>query len=102
MLITEQIRQKDKNHAKSVAINAKRIANFISLMEEDEKIMLQRAKDHESRQVLRLINPAQEENNAISSEEINANYSEDVNPDAKYPDKEGQDTFSGFEEEFNL
>lgn len=101
-LITEQIRQKDKNHAKSVTINAKRIANFISLMEEDEKIMLQRAKDHESRQVLRLINPAQEENNAISSEEINANYSEDVNPDAKYPDKEGQDTFSGFEEEFNL
>ena len=34
-LITEQIRQKAKNHAKSVTINAKN-CEFISLMEEDE------------------------------------------------------------------
>lgn len=94
-LITEQIRQKAKNHAKSVTINAKKIADFISLMEEDEKIMVQRAKDRETKQVLRLINPAEEEHHAIHNEYANYEYSENVNYD------EG-DTFCGFEEEFNL
>lgn len=54
-LITSEIKRQKQNSSKKFSITAKRIADFIRQTESDEKLLLQRQKDSEGQEILRIM-----------------------------------------------
>ncbi len=57
-IIASEIRQQNKNHSRTLNLNAKLIAGYIEMMEDSEKLLIQQMKDKERKVSMKVIEDA--------------------------------------------